>query len=281
MNKQHNATLNYPIEFMYNKDLYIAVEELPTEVAINVNGLGWNLLRNNLGIKTSPLLIPLDNPSEIKSLSAMAIPSLISDQIDEFQLNYVLTDTLRLNIDERSTRVFRVDVDSLRVPLREGHRISSPIRISPDSIFYEGPKKYLENLKDTIRLLLSEDAIGQTYNENVSIPVPEKVTSVYPPIVQVAFNVDEYVEEEIQVPLKLLRKSGENTDTLETGRNIRVMYTVQKDRAEQVNEEDFTIIGDWQVRGSDSTIIPRLTYYPLGLIDLRYDSSELKFRQNE
>lgn len=281
MNKQHTATLNYPVEFIYNKEQYIAVEELPDEVVINVNGLGWNLLRNNLGIKTSPLLIPLDNPAEIKALSAITIPSLISDQISEFQLNFVLTDTLYINLDERGSRTFYLHVDSVSLPLREGFRISSPISIAPDSVIFFGPKRYLASLSDSINLTLNEDRIDGTFNENVSVPAPENVTSVSPPIVQVGFNVDEYVDQEIMVPLKFIRTEEGALDTLASNHMIRVEFTVQKDRSAQIGAKDFTMIGNLDNLSADSTVNPRLSYYPLGLINLRFDSTAVEIRQNE
>jgi hypothetical protein len=280
MNKQHTATLNYPVEFLYNKEQYVEVEELPTEVVINVNGLGWNLLRNNLGIKTSPLLIPLENPSEIKQLSAITIPSLISDQISEYQLNYVLTDTLYINLDERDSRTFYLRVDSLSLPVREGFRISSPIRIAPDSVIFFGPKRYLASLPDSVYLPLNEDRIDGTFNENISVPTPEKVTSVSPPIVQVGFNVDEFTDEEIMVPLKLVRTQAGVRDTLTSNYRVRVEFTVQKDRSEQLQVNDFTIIGNLDNMGEDSLVIPRLSYYPLGLINLRFDSSAVEIQPN-
>ncbi len=279
MNKEHTTTLNYPVEFIYDKDDYVAVEPLPAEVAINVNGVGWNLLRNNLGIKTSPLLIPLENPSEIKSLSAISIPSLISDQISEFQLNYVLTDTLYISLDRRIQRVFHLAVDSLTVPVEQGYRLSSPIRVSPDSVILYGPQTLLESLQDTLYLPLGDELISQTFNQNISVPIPEKVSSADPPIVQVAFNVDEYVQEEILVSLQLVNLS--NLDSLTTTAQVRVTYTVERSRADEIGPEDFTIIGDVTEMNQDSTVIPRLTYYPLGLINLRYDSTAIRIEGNE
>lgn len=279
MNKEHTTTLNYPVEFIYDKEDFVAVEQLPTEVAINVNGVGWNLLRNNLGIKTSPLLIPLESPAEIKSLSAISIPSLISDQISEFQLNYVLTDTLFINLDKRSLRVIYLSVDSMNVPIEDGYQLSSPIRVSPDSVIFFGPQTYLEGLQDTLYLPLGDEPISQTFNQNISVPIPEKVSSADPPIVQVAFNVDEYVEEEIRVSLQLINLS--NMDSLTSDATIRITYTVEKSRADEIGPEDFTIIGDVTEMNEDSTIIPRLTYYPLGLIDLRYDSTAIRVKANE
>ncbi len=279
MNKEHTTTLNYPVEFIYDKQQFIEVEGLPSEVAINVSGVGWNLLRNNLGIKTSPLLIPLENPSEIKTLSAISLPSLISDQISEFQLNYVLTDTLYINLDRRTRKSFALAVDSLSIPLEEGYQVSSPVRVSPDSVVYEGPRSYLESLPSTMMISLGDDPISETFNQNISVPVPEKVLGVDPPIVQVAFNVDEYVDEVVEVPLQLINL--QTRDSLRSNRLVQVSYTVQSSRAEDIGPEDFTIIGDLSGLSTDSTVRPRLTYYPLGLLNLKYDSSAVRIRGNE
>lgn len=271
MNKQHTTTLNYPVQFIYDTQRYVEIQELPEEVAINVSGVGWNLLRNNLGIKTSPLLIPLDNPAEIKSLSAISLPSLISDQVSEFQLNYVLTDTLYINLDQRVHRSFRIAVDSLSIPLEEGYRISSPVRIAPDSVTFEGPQSYLESLPEQVELFLGDEPISETFNQNISVPVPQKVLSVNPPIVQVAFNVNEYVDEVIEVPLWLINL--QTGDSIPTDQLVEVAYTIESNRAAEVGPEDFTIIGDLSSVSGDSLVRPRLTYYPMGLVNLRFDST--------
>ncbi len=276
MNKQHTATLNYPIQFVYDKSRYIEVEDLPTQVAINVNGVGWNLLRNNLGIKTSPLLIPLDNPAEIKGLSAISIPSLISDQISELQLNYVLTDTLHIDLDERATKVFQLFVDSVNVPLEEGYRLTSRIQISPDSVIFHGPRTYLENMSDSLYLRLGEDQISNDFEQNISVPVPQKVTSSDPPIVQVSFTTGEYEQREYDLPLNLI--NGDENDSLFTDVTVRISFSVESDRADMIEPGDFTMVGDLSAMGEDSTIIPRLASYPLGLADISYDSSAVSVR---
>ena len=99
LNKEHTTTLNYPLEFLYDSDTYMAIDDLPPSVMINVNSNGWNLLKNSLGIKISPLQIALTNPQDQKKIAASSLPSLISEQLNDFELNYILTDTLRLNLD--------------------------------------------------------------------------------------------------------------------------------------------------------------------------------------
>ncbi|MDH5597977.1 MAG: hypothetical protein OEY34_02570, partial [Cyclobacteriaceae bacterium] len=42
LNKNYSANIKYPIEFLYDKDLYQAIEIPPEDVLINLEGVGWN-----------------------------------------------------------------------------------------------------------------------------------------------------------------------------------------------------------------------------------------------
>jgi hypothetical protein len=199
LNKEHTATLNYPLVFLYDEQAYIAVEEPPESVLINVNSNGWNLLKNSLGIKVSPLRIALNNPRDQKKIAASIIPSLITDQLSDFQLNYVLTDTLRIDLDRRVSKYVMLDADTAAIVLEPMRKRTSGIRISPDSMRVEGPQRFVDAIGDTVLLELSSEPVGASFRETLDIPELNESLSLGIDEAEVSFDVISLIEQSYRV----------------------------------------------------------------------------------
>ena len=50
LNKNYDTRLNYPVVFEFNRDSVVVVTPLAEEINIDVNGGGWNLIRNTFWI---------------------------------------------------------------------------------------------------------------------------------------------------------------------------------------------------------------------------------------
>ena len=72
LNKTYTTNITFPLEFDYDKETFVAVQPLPSNVRINVKGIGWDLFRRSAGLKVPALSIPLERPSEIKKIVATA-----------------------------------------------------------------------------------------------------------------------------------------------------------------------------------------------------------------
>src|SRR6478609_9977380 len=114
LNKNYSTNISFPLAFEYNQENYVPVTQLPSTVRLNVSGLGWDLLRKSSGLKVPPLTIPLERPTEIRKIVGSTLPALLSTQLEGFQINFVLTDTLRVDIDEKVKKKFGVTIDSIQ-----------------------------------------------------------------------------------------------------------------------------------------------------------------------
>ena len=96
LNKEYTTTISFPLEFDYNRDRYIPVKPLPQDVRINVTGIGWNLFRRSAQVKVPPLVIPLDRPTDVQKIVGSTLPAFFANQLGDFQINFVITDTLHI-----------------------------------------------------------------------------------------------------------------------------------------------------------------------------------------
>ncbi|MTI20081.1 hypothetical protein E1176_03525 [Fulvivirga sp. RKSG066] len=280
LNENYSTTLQYPLEFIYDRDDYIAVDPIPENVQINVSGLGWNLFRNSLGIKVSPLEIRLDDPTEVKRIVAASVPSLISDQLDELQLNYVLTDTLFLNIDYRTSKKFKLLIDSTNISLEDNYRIINPVRFTPDSVELEGPSGVINDLPDSILVGIPQKAIDENFNEEISINLPNgRLIRRNPPTVNVVFGVEEFLNREVMIPLKI--ENIPDKAYIET-ESVKVSYKVRASFAEEIAESEIKAVADFNTMDqSDSTILPFVKEYPEKITDVELDTTRIKVFFNE
>jgi len=104
LNKDYTTTISFPLAFDFDRDRFIAVKPLPQDVRINVTGIGWNLLRRSSRLKVPPLIIPLERPVDVKKIVGSTLPVFFANQLADFQINFVITDTLRLAIEPKGVR---------------------------------------------------------------------------------------------------------------------------------------------------------------------------------
>lgn len=212
LNKEYTTNLNFPIVFDYNNKNYVTVEPLPEEVSLNVTGVGWNLFRRSIGVNIPSLLIPLERPSEIRKIVGSTLPSFIADQLAEMKINFVLTDTLFLNIEPKAGRWISLQVDSVFKNLVPQYGIQSEVTISPDSIFIEGPIRMITAINEPYRIRISNEEISNDFDEEVEVVFDSEIIKRDPPTVHITFSVDKLVEVMDTISLELVNVPATNKE---------------------------------------------------------------------
>jgi len=203
LNKTYTTNITFPLEFDYDKETYVPVQPLPSQVRINVKGMGWDLFRRSAGLKVPALSIPLERPSEIKK--RVATPGLFAHQLERFQLNFVLSDTLKVDVEPIDRRWITVRLDVSSIKLKGNHVRTSEPNIKPDSIFVVGPLPLIRSFIEPVYLKLSDNVIDDNYNEEVEVEfLNNELLSRDPPTVNVSFKVDRLVEMTDSIALKVI-----------------------------------------------------------------------------
>ena len=89
LNKSYTTNINFPLSFDYDKDNFVPVQNLPSQVRLNVTGNGWDLFKRSTGVKLIPLEIPLERPADIKKIVGNTLQPFFSSQVDGMELNFV------------------------------------------------------------------------------------------------------------------------------------------------------------------------------------------------
>lgn len=189
-NKTYSTNVRFPLRFEYDTENFIPVNELPRQVTVNVSGNGWDLFRSHFGIKLPELTIAIERPLETKKIIGATLIPQLEPQLGKLKINYVVTDTLHIKMDEHDAHLFKVVVDTKSLQFKEGYGLISPIVLLPDSISVDGPKSVLHELPDSIFLFVNEESISENFSEEMEVNIPQGVNlSRNPPTVKVMFEV--------------------------------------------------------------------------------------------
>jgi hypothetical protein len=201
-NKSYATTVHFPLRFDYDQEKYVPVAVLPTGIYLNVSGNGWDLFRKTLGFRLPELIIPLEKPTEVKKIVGSTLTSVFVNQLGELQINYILTDTLIIQLEEKDSHSYRLIPDLTNSTFRKGYGRISPIVILPDSVILEGPKSLLHAMADPIVLYIKVRDLDESFSEELELVVDNNgLLKRNPPVASVMFEVGpvEVVETKILV----------------------------------------------------------------------------------
>lgn len=202
LNKTYSTLLRFPLQFEYDEANYAVAEPLPDVVAVNVSGNGWDLFRKTFGVKLPVLSLPLERPTEVKRIVASSLPPILASQLGNLSINFVATDTLRLHIDRRVKKKFKVYADASLLTYRDDLGRTSPIVVLPDSVALDGPESILRSMNDSLVVILPARRLNNNYRDEVEVSISHsEFIKRNPPVVEVMFEVSELVSVESKIPV--------------------------------------------------------------------------------
>ena len=273
LNNNYAANLKFPLQFEFDNTKYIAVEPLPATLTLNVSGNGWEIFRESLGLKIPSISLPLERPADTRKIVTTTLSPIVASQIGALQVNFIVTDTLRLEIEPKLTRKLNLKADVSELSFKQNFGQTSPTVLLPDSVVLEGPKSFVESLHDTIFLKVKGTRINSNYRENVEVVVPHsELISRNPPVAEVMFEVGP-LEELVQY-LKLRIPKTPWGIELDSD-SVRCVFVVpQKEHDRFLSEVStlFVTINLVEIKkGESKSLMPypngRLPYAKLVLID--------------
>jgi YbbR domain-containing protein len=277
LNKDHTTNINFPLQFEFDSDRYVPVV-MPKQVSINVSGNGWDLLRKSFGLRLPVLSIPLDKPTDVKKIPGSVLLPLVAGQLGSLKTNYVVGDTLDVQIDFKDSHKFRLVAELSDVSFKKGYGRISHVVILPDSVEIEGPKSILHNLPDSIVLPLSISKLSEHFKEELEVIIPNgEMTKRNPPVVEVRFEVGEV--EELVSKLKLIYLNKPPSLMIEGGQDsitCRLIVPKIQGRTILAKEQGLAIIDLSGLTKGESVVVPRAKGLSVFVQVLQIDSVRVK-----
>ncbi len=278
LNKNYTTNINLPLIFDYDQEKYIAVRPLPEVIRFNVTGLGWNLFRRSAGLRVPPLVVPLPQPAEVKKIVGSTLPALVVNQPEGFAINFVLTDTLHLAIEPKASKWINLRVDIPTLLFKKGYGIVSDVRISPDSVFIEGPARLINSLPEYVDLKLPDRNIDEDFSDDVEVKfLNDELIKRNPPTVSVAFDVDSYVEITDSVLLKVINPP-KNSWPVIGGKKLACTFSIPESRQQTFSADSLTAVVNLKnITRGERKILPTIVGLPPYSYVVKLDSISIKF----
>ncbi|MEN8250430.1 MAG: hypothetical protein ABFS32_15960 [Bacteroidota bacterium] len=283
LNKEYDTTLSYPVSWEFDTETYIIIDELPERIQINVKGMGWTLLRTTLGLRVKSIPIVLNNPASRKRISGASLTNRVADELDDLALNYILDDSLSLNIDRRGARSFGVYIDSTNISLADNYRIVSSINYDVDLVELAGPLAMINQVKsDSFIVSIDKENIDDNYSEEIDFEIKRPDLHEFrPQAVQISFEVAEFVESSREVILTKI-DFPENTNAYIRDSVCTVQYWVRKDFEELIAADSFMIVANYaMVNELDSTIMLGIEKSPPEATNMRLAHPQVRLQYND
>lgn len=280
LNKDNYSTVvNQPIEFYYDRNEFIAVEELPSSVRIEIYGNGWDLLRKYFRVNVVPFPIEMTNPSTQDYILTSTFQRALAEQTAPTQLSAILEDTLHINIDSIVTRSLKVDLDTSRKILAGNFRFASDIRFHPDSVSVTGASSIIEQKQGTIPVVWDEEELSHDYSQMLPLHVPkehEDLIYLETEEVLVEFEVVEFLAGNRRLDIRTI--NFPSSVSVNLGDSTVVMdYLVDEREVEALKELEFDAILNYRNRNrEDSTVQVSLNKVPPFMDSIRFSPDHFK-----
>ena len=250
---------------------------LPTAIKIDVSSGGWNLFRRTLIFGVDPLKVELDNPSEVNFLTQSFLSPIVEDQLEGLKINYIVTDTLFLNIERKITKRMRLKVDSLNLSLEKDYQLISSIDIRPNHMMLIGPESIINSFETDFDITPDDNEIDEDFDSRVEVPIVFKdLIQSEPNEVNVSFEVDRFKNVNIEVPIALQNFPINRIPMLRDSM-VNLTYRVKESFAEEYSVGDFRVILNHDFLKTDSIGVPILMKYPDTLKQISMDPQKVRF----
>ena len=277
LGKEYSYRFRHPIEFTYNRDSLIAIKPLPEFVDIDVTGGGWDLFRGTYWFGRDPIIFDLENPAAIRYLTRPTILPILTDQLSQFRVNFLFTDTLFIDIDRKDYREVTLSVDSANVSLDPDYRITSQISLEPERVIISGPESFLDTLSEVYIVPVEADEIDRAFDRFIKLGLPERYDiSSDPPTVNLKFDVERFEQFMMPTSVELLGFPSDSSVFVEDP-EVDIYFLVRESLKSEYFEEDFKVIVDYSmIDRLDSTAPAIIMFHPENLQDLEVSPDSLK-----
>lgn len=275
LNKNYSTNLTYPIAFDFPEENYVIIDDLPDEVQINISGIGWNIFRKTFSLGLNPVRVYLESPATTSKIVGSALLANINDQLPQFQVNYVISDTLFLNIEPKATRSFGVYADSLSLDLKTNFKITSSIVVSPDSVTISGPLFIIKQLPVHLPIKVGQQNIDEPFDESINFEIrgyQQSLLIVDPPNINVQFDVEEFVT--VSYNLKLAKLDSIDRGIYALDSMLKVVYSLPRSAQAGVDKEEILVVAlPETLNKADSTVQLFIQQYPEVISSIQLDSA--------
>jgi hypothetical protein len=161
---------------------------------------------------------------------------------------------------------------------KKGYGIASEVKITPDSVFIEGPARLIQSLPEYVDLKLPDRNIDEDFSEDIEVKfLNDELIKRNPPTVSVAFEVDNYVEIADSVRLKVINPP-KNSWPVIGGKKLACTFLIPESLQQTFSSDSLTAIVNLRnITKGERKILPTIVGLSPYSRVLKLDSISIKF----
>jgi hypothetical protein len=275
LNKDNYTTIvDYPIQWDFNTEKFVAVEPLPESVTIQISGNGWDLLRKYFQLNEPPFVINLVDPSTRNYILTSDLKRPLGDFITPTTLIGLLEDSISYRIDQIETRKLIPELDTTSYSFGKNIEIDGEVTFEPQFIELQGPSSLLDSFDGKYLVSLNGKRITRNYNESVPLRVQNDLKDLLQlneERIEVNLSVIQYLEGNKR--LKINKINFPKSVKLEN-EDLRPLasYLVDGSKVTELKDIEFEAIIDYGKRNrEDSTITIAIRPNPNFIKEVKID----------
>ena len=277
----YNTIVDYPVQWEFDTTNFVAVQPLPKNVQIQISGNGWDLLRKYFNLGATPYPIALRNPADQKFLLTADIKRGLAEFITPTQLENVLGDTLRYQIDRIVTKTLVPVLDSTGYSLDKNIVLEGAVRFNPAKLEITGPSSILDAYEGKFPVKLNETKINKNFSAKVPLELDNNLAAlvkVNQKEIEVSFAILTYLEGNKRLKIKKLN-FPKNVGLANEDLVPLLAYLIEEAKVAELKDMEFEAVLDYRKRNrADSSLL--ITVYPLPsfLKEVRVEPAQVKLK---
>lgn len=282
----YSTEITCPVRITHEQPNIVAISPLPRSLELFVEGNGWDLMKLKLGLDLAPLIIPVTDPLGVSGIAFEDFRVKVNEHLGNVRVLGSLEDSLRFTFDSLRVSRLPVMIRPESISLEKDYRLTTPIRLSSDSVNLRLPSAMQGKLPDTLWLTLREEDIADNFSDRITIKeaggdwVRNPLIRVKPEQIHVRFGVDLFLKQEHRIPIRAINFPNDSTLYLQDS-SVRVTYWVRRSNELITPPDESLVIEADYYNMQDSAIsyiAPRL---PSLYVEPKFSPERLRVRRKE
>lgn len=257
-------------------------EEPIHNINIRVKATGFKLLSSNFYSKD--LVFNLNKIRFNADKQYYFLPKtqelIIQEQLYKgLQLDKILKDTVFLKLGSLASKKVPVKAN-LSINYEHGYDLTSPVKLTPDSVLISGPKLQIDKVKELKTALLKLDNVSKNKKNKVKIITPEDFSDlkISKREAEIELFVDKFTEGEFLVSFDI-NNLPKNIKINTFPKKVKVVFKVGLSNFNEITANSFKVVCDYKVSKENDLpyLIPKLELKSSLVSSARLDPNKIEF----
>lgn len=249
----YTSQISYPVEWIYDQENYIAVGDLPSRVALEVNGGGWDLMTRFFGFNMNPVAIELEEPSASKYVLTSQIRGDLSRSLDPVSVNFLIQDSLNYNIQPKVARKLKLAFNDAELDFDSDYKLNGEYQLTPDSLEVVGPQSLVYQLPNAIEVSAEVSDIDGDRSLEIDAPELPDMISASVENLRLSFEVMRFIPINERKLVELVNLP--DTTWVALPSEISIDYKIGESQFDVTDSSRIRIVADYnRMNRQDSSI---------------------------